>query len=506
MARYLLIVILAIAVFLRAYHVSTNPPGFFCDEVSVGYNAYLIANTGKDEWHNSFPIFFKAFGEYRNPLEVYATIPAVQLFGINAFSVRITSVAFSIATIIVFYLIGTVWSPWLGIVLAAIAAVTPWSVHMGRTGFVAENIYLFCVSLSLYFLIRARQKKRYILLFFVSCTVGIYSYFSAYAIYPILVVSGIIFLWKIVEKKYLFAGLILFYVLAIPLAVHMWNGNGIKRFKQVSFLRSDMNPAYKFAKSYTLHFSPRYLFVESDKDGVLRHSLIGVGELLIWELPGLLWGIYFLWKRKTGIGKFILLLFVIYPIPSSLTDDLMPLATRSIMGVVPFTFIVGYGYYELMRYWYVTKRRSIYYLSVALMAGLFIGSSFYITHLLTIYAQESGGYQGWQYGMEDSIRYLKAHQKEYHVLNITHRFNSPEELLKFYNRTLQCNTCRIMSNPIVVDRHHKQLFAIRKEDIWEAYEQYEDVEFIKLKTIRDPSGKAQLFIGYFVFTSLHSGK
>jgi len=82
------LLILALASFLRIFQLDKNPAGFFCDEASVGYNAYLILKTGKDEHQNSFPIFFPAFGDYKNPVLIYSTVPFVWLFGLSEFSVR----------------------------------------------------------------------------------------------------------------------------------------------------------------------------------------------------------------------------------------------------------------------------------------------------------------------------------------------------------------------------------------------------------------------------------
>lgn len=49
----------------------SNPPGFYLDEASIGYNALLIARTGSDEHGQRFPLYFRAFGEYKNPTFIY---------------------------------------------------------------------------------------------------------------------------------------------------------------------------------------------------------------------------------------------------------------------------------------------------------------------------------------------------------------------------------------------------------------------------------------------------
>ena len=48
-------------------------PGLYVDEASIGYNAWTIAHFGVDEHGIHFPLFFEAFGEYKNPIYVYAS-------------------------------------------------------------------------------------------------------------------------------------------------------------------------------------------------------------------------------------------------------------------------------------------------------------------------------------------------------------------------------------------------------------------------------------------------
>ena len=84
----LLVVIIAIAFVLRGYRVSTNPPSISWDEASIGYNAYSILKTGKDEHGKFMPIdTFAAFGDYKPPVPIYLTVPFVALFGVSDASI-----------------------------------------------------------------------------------------------------------------------------------------------------------------------------------------------------------------------------------------------------------------------------------------------------------------------------------------------------------------------------------------------------------------------------------
>ena len=48
-----------------------TPPGFHMDESSIALNALTIARHGTDEQGVRYPLFFRAFGEYKNPVIIY---------------------------------------------------------------------------------------------------------------------------------------------------------------------------------------------------------------------------------------------------------------------------------------------------------------------------------------------------------------------------------------------------------------------------------------------------
>src|SRR3989304_1484349 len=87
----LLILVLVLATFLRLWRLDINPPGLTPDEAALGYNAYSILKTGRDEYGDLLPIIFKSFGDYKPGFYVYLTVPFVAVFGLNEWSVRLPS-------------------------------------------------------------------------------------------------------------------------------------------------------------------------------------------------------------------------------------------------------------------------------------------------------------------------------------------------------------------------------------------------------------------------------
>src|SRR6185437_13530166 len=99
---FLLIVILGF--FLRFIDVSQNPPGLYIYEASIGYNAYTILTTGKDEYGIPHPLWFRSFGDYKLPVYIYSVAGAMSIFGKTEFAVRIPSILSGTLTIVFFYL------------------------------------------------------------------------------------------------------------------------------------------------------------------------------------------------------------------------------------------------------------------------------------------------------------------------------------------------------------------------------------------------------------------
>ena len=95
----ILIAILGVAAFFRLWQLGNVPASPSLDEVSIGYNAYSLQQTGMDEFGTKFPIILRAYDDWRPALYVYFVIPFVWMMGLSAVSVRMPSVIVSILSI-----------------------------------------------------------------------------------------------------------------------------------------------------------------------------------------------------------------------------------------------------------------------------------------------------------------------------------------------------------------------------------------------------------------------
>ena len=99
-------VITAVAIFARVYRFWEIPFGLNQDEASIGYDSFAIGNFGRDRNGFRFPVYPIGFGNGHGPLYTYLSIPAIRIFGLSIFSVRLTNVVLScVAAVVSYFLI-----------------------------------------------------------------------------------------------------------------------------------------------------------------------------------------------------------------------------------------------------------------------------------------------------------------------------------------------------------------------------------------------------------------
>src|SRR5215831_5050672 len=93
--------VLLAGVVVYARHLTTNPAGFFIDESSAAYNAYTISRNGRDEYGTGWPLYFRAFGEYKNPIYIYLLALIFRLTGPSILVARAFSAMLGMAVAVV---------------------------------------------------------------------------------------------------------------------------------------------------------------------------------------------------------------------------------------------------------------------------------------------------------------------------------------------------------------------------------------------------------------------
>ncbi|MEA2637182.1 MAG: hypothetical protein QOE18_239, partial [Chloroflexota bacterium] len=117
--------------------LSGSPPGLYVDEASIGYNAWAVAHFGVDEHGIHVPLFFEAFGEYKNPVYIYALSGLLRVLPLTVAVERLPAAIFGLA--VVGFLTAAAWrltgSRVITLGTLVLTALTPWVVIESRVGF-----------------------------------------------------------------------------------------------------------------------------------------------------------------------------------------------------------------------------------------------------------------------------------------------------------------------------------------------------------------------------------
>src|SRR5438105_9814607 len=89
--QIVIFLIILFSAVLRIWNLGTVPPHLTSDEAAVGYNAYSILKTGRDEYGTLLPINLKSFGDYKPAFYTYLDIPFIAALGLNELAVRLPS-------------------------------------------------------------------------------------------------------------------------------------------------------------------------------------------------------------------------------------------------------------------------------------------------------------------------------------------------------------------------------------------------------------------------------
>jgi hypothetical protein len=401
----------------RLYQINYNPPSVYWDEASIGYNAYSILKTGRDEWGEFMPLNFRAFGEYKLPVFIYSEIPFIALLGLHEWSIRIPAVLYGLGSAIAIFLIlqKITLDKKIALFGMFLFIIQPWTFLFTRAGYEASAglcFYLFC----LYFLLQSKHIK-YFLYAIICALLSMYSYNSFRLITPLTVIFFII-TQKILfnnQKKILLIATLLFMIGVVPIIFAINTGEGTARLQTVGIFQPDVSKytlSAQLLRNYLSHFSADFLFQTGDK--IARNHVTGLGELYFLDGIFILLGLYStITSRK---NTFILLLLLIAPLPAAITKE-SPHALRAIATAPLLVILCSLGVKEGSRL--IASKKLLPMLATVYL--LFFGYFYY--QFLFIYPMVSSS--EWQYGYSQIYRKYASEFSRYDHIVITDRQNQP---------------------------------------------------------------------------------
>ena len=151
-----LVVVAVLVVIRNLSGLATAPLGAYVDETSIGYNAWAISTHAVDEHGAHLPLYFTAFGEYKNPVYIYTLSALLRVLPLTVTTIRLPAAIFGLLTCVFIALIAWRRSRSLPITLLALAlaGLTPWLTVESRLGFEVISMVaalaaaLWCLSIA----------------------------------------------------------------------------------------------------------------------------------------------------------------------------------------------------------------------------------------------------------------------------------------------------------------------------------------------------------------------
>lgn len=454
----ILLFIFALSFFLRFYKLTSVPPSLNWDEVSIGYNAYSILKTAKDEWGQFLPLHFKSYGEYKLPGQIYFSIPAIAVFGLNDFSVRITPVIYGTLTVLfVYFLAQEIFkSRTIALISAFFLAVSPWHIQLTRASF-ESSFALMWVVLGMLYLVKSFKVPKFLFLSALFFALAMYTYNSARGFLPFFALFLLPFyfkdFWK--KKKTVFLSALFFLILVLPIFYFFLVGEGRARYKLVSvtdeagliprieerrnlssmpyILERIVYNRYTFIGYYTLknyfsHFTPDFLFINGASHK--QHHPQKIGELYWIQAPFLILGLYLLFKKKNKY-RFLLLVWILTAfIPVSLTRDSIPHALRTLNATPVYQLLTAVGIYSFFKYLKPQNTIAFYFL-IAIVFFVFLFQ--FVKYQIYFYKEYPILYsRDWQYGNKQVVGFIKENYDKYDLIVFTREYGEPHMFTLFY--------------------------------------------------------------------------
>ena len=478
--KWIFIAIIILASVLRLYKLGQVPLSLEWDEVALGYDAYSILNTGRDQFGSFLPDTFRSLDDYKPPIYIYADVIPTFIFGLNEFSTRLPSALFGIgAVIMTYFLTYSIFSNvdyfrkyayHISLVASLLLAVSPWHLQLSRAAF-EVNISVFITICAVFAFIYSLKKPKYFILSAFLFGLDLFSYHSTRVVAPLIMASLFIFLNnKLPPRKYIISFVIIFGFFFMAFLPILFSKEAQIRFSatniftpgarylsekdlQKEFLDKRLKDAkigfdlagkifhnqrliyldydtLKTAPSHYLsNFGFEYLFIRGDAP---LHHAPGMGLLYIFELPFILLGLYTV--LRFGLNRYTLILpvwLLLAPIPDAVTRE-APHAVRTELILPMYQIFASVGIIALFKF--LKKEPKWIWMPVLLATiAVFMANMSYYLHQYYVHTNYDVAGK-WLYGRKEAVAVTERLKNNYDAVYVSMRVEDPYIFWLYYTK------------------------------------------------------------------------
>lgn len=451
--NWLLVGILVLAAGLRWSRFGDIPHGLNRDEAALGYTAYLLGETGRDEHGRRWPIRFESFGDWKQPVYIYLLIPVVKILGLSESAVRFPSFLAGLALIFSAFFIAKEilpkkYSGWGGLLAVLLLSFNPWHFHFSRLALEAMVASAF-FSWAVWWLVRYREKRR-VLVGYGLLVLTIFTYHAALVTVPLWLIG---YLWwfrkKNDEGKLRLMGGILIFFLATMWFWRAWHSQ--ERVKAVGTTIFQMTNEQKWeaiyryrvqwwsslwhnqyvyflrtvGKNYLLSFQPMFLIKQGGSHP--HYNLPGFGNFLWPEVVLTVIGCWWFFRQLTPKRKVMLWWLLVVPVAAAVTKDGVH-STREVFWLPVIQILAAAGAVALVRHWRWSIKQVVLVVSVVTVLAAFPFYQYYFGRYRIVSDERFFGY------MKDVWLSLDKISEHYDKIYVTFPFESPYMMYAFYTK------------------------------------------------------------------------
>jgi 4-amino-4-deoxy-L-arabinose transferase-like glycosyltransferase len=329
---FLLLLVTIAVVALYFARLKSNPPGYYIDESSISYNAHTISQSGVDEFGTRWPLYFRSFGDYKNPVYIYLLAGIYRITGPSILAARVLSAFCGVLAALALGLLASRISKQreVGLVVTVMALLTPWLFEMSRV-VLEVALYPLIVVLFLICAHRGSTKIRWGWAEIVSIALTLalltYTYSIGRLIGPLFAL-GLIFFASRERRAGVLTTWVLYAVTLVPWLLFQRRNPGALtgRFSLITYLEPSYTSAdnlREFVKHYLGNLNPWRLFVTGDPNFEQIAHLYGAPLLL--AATGLLAviGVVLILghHRREVWWRFAVYCLLVSVVPASLTKE-----------------------------------------------------------------------------------------------------------------------------------------------------------------------------------------
>lgn len=484
---------MVLAIFLRFWQLGRVPASPDWDEAALGYNAYSILKTGKDEYGTFLPRTLRSYDDYKPPLYAYLAIPPVAVFGLTVWAVRLPSAIMGVLAVVgTYFLVYELFkqnsklqarnskqslrsknSKYIGLMSdlgfrisdlskaaallsALLLAISPWHLQFSRIAFEA-NTGLTLNIWALYAFFRGLTSRRWLAFSAFLFGLALYAYHSERIFVPLLVLAAAILWWKELfsDRKRVLTAVLIGMITIAPLVPVILDKSSVTRLKGTSSLSDQTGLLKRSVQKLeddqktgnrwgTVFDNRRIVYVRTLLDGYLshysfrwlfltgdndRHHAPDMGLLYLWELPFIFWGMLKLFQDKGRVSKLLFIWFLIAPIAASPTSE-TPHAIRTLVFLPTFQIFTALGIMEAVSHVQRLSKWWIVGLTGVATTVVLFNVLFYFHQYYAHLNYEYSRF--WQYGYAQAVQYAESHKSKYKKIVVSTALEQPHMFFLFY--------------------------------------------------------------------------